>query len=173
MFFIGVEPPAELAEQVRHWQGGWGHSITAAHVTLRAPARLSPDQRRACQEAVQRAHPFTVELGGVQTFSERVIYLEASGAGLAALHAALVAAVDLPAGEFELECYHPHLTLAYRPHTGSWPQLLASAETEFAGLAREPLRFQVRQAALFGKEEPGQPYTVDERWGLAGEAKER
>ena len=147
-----------------------GHAITAPHVTLKAPGGLNAEQILACREVCLHTPPFEVQLGGVQTFEGRVIYLAASGKGLSALHAALVAAVGDPAGEFELDHYHPHLTLAlsYRPIQLPWPDVLASARSEFADLERAPLAFQAQQAVLFRKDVPGQPYQVAERWALGG-----
>ncbi|WP_310583133.1 2'-5' RNA ligase family protein [Deinococcus sp.] len=129
-----------------------------------------PQQALACREVCRRTPPFDLWLGGVQTFRGRVIYLAASGKGLSALHAALVAAVGTPAGEFELDNYHPHLTLAlgYRPVRYPWPDVLASAYSEFADLERAAVTCQVRDAALFRKDVPGQPYLEAARWALDG-----
>lgn len=169
-FFLGVLPPPVLSARILAWQRALGHVITAPHVTLKAPGHLSAEQLLACREVCRRTPPFNLQLGSVQTFGGRVIYLSSEGSGLAALHAALVAAVGHPAGEFELDSYHPHLTLAlsYRPIQPPWPEVLASARSEFADLGRAPLTFQVRQATLFRKDTPGQPYRDAERWALDG-----
>ena len=169
MYFVGLEPPAALKERVLGWQARFEHAITAPHVTLKAPGTLTPAQRQACREAAASTEAFDAEIGGAATFGERVIFLKAGGEGLTRLHAALVAAVGEPAGPFELSGYHPHLTLLlnWRPMLGDWQGALASAHTEFADLEAQPLRFTVRQVALFQKDEAGQPYTVAERWRLA------
>ncbi|WP_425147556.1 2'-5' RNA ligase family protein [Deinococcus sp.] len=152
------------------WQAARRHVVTAPHVTLKAPGPLSAAQQRACREAAERFGPFELELGGPQTFGERVISLRAGGEAVSRLHAALVAAVGDPPGEFELGGYHPHLTLAlaYRPLLGGWADALASARAEFADLDAQPLRFAVQAVALFYKDKPGQPYEVVERWMLEG-----
>ena len=167
-FFVGVLPPPELSARILAWQRALGHVITTPHVTLKAPGGLNAQQALACREVCRRTPPFDLWLGGVQTFGGRVIYLAASGKGLSALHAALVAAVGTPAGEFELDNYHPHLTLAlgYRPVRYPWPDVLASAYSEFADLERAAVTCQVRDAALFRKDVPGQPYLEAERWAL-------
>ena len=167
-FFVGVLPPPELSARILAWQRALDHLITAPHVTLKAPGKLNAQQTLACREVCRRTPPFDLRLGGVQTFGGRVIYLAASGEGLSALHAALVAAVGIPAGEFELDNYHPHLTLAlsYRPVQHPWPDVLASARIEFADLERAAVTGQVLDAALFRKDVPGQPYQEAEYWAL-------
>ena len=169
MYFIGIEPPHAVKERVLGWQATFEHSITAPHVTLKAPGQLTPAQRLACRETVAQVEPFDAQIGGVATFGQRVIFLKAGGEGLTRLHAALVKAVGEPAGPFELGGYHPHLTLMlnWRPMYGDWHDAHASAQAEFADLEAQPLRFTVRQVALFQKEEAGQPYTVAECWALA------
>ena len=169
-FFVGVLPPPVVSARILAWQLALGHVITAPHVTLKAPGNLNAEQVLACREVCRRTPPFDLQLGGVQTFGQRVIYLAAGGEGLSALHAALVAAVGDPAGEFELDQYHPHLTLAlsYRPLQLPWPDVLASAQTEFADLELAELDFQVQHAVLFRKDAPGQPYREAERWALGG-----
>jgi len=169
-FFVGVLPPPKLSARILAWQRALDHLITAPHVTLKAPGGLNVQQTLACREVCRRTPPFDLRLGGVQTFGGRVIYLAASGEGLSALHAALVAAVGTPAGEFELDNYHPHLTLAlsYRPVQYPWSDVLASARIEFADLERAAVTSQVRDAALFRKNVPGQPYREAEHWALGG-----
>ena len=169
-FFVGVLPPPKLSARILAWQRALDHLITAPHVTLKAPGGLNVQQTLACREVCRRTPPFDLRLGGVQTFGGRVIYLAASGEGLSALHAALVAAVGTPAGEFELDNYHPHLTLAlsYRPVQCPWSDVLASARIEFADLERAAVTSQVRDAALFRKNGPGQAYREAEHWALGG-----
>ena len=169
-FFVGALPLPVLSARILVWQLALGHAITAPHVTLKAPGGLNAQQILACREVCRRTPPSGLQLGGVQTFGGRVIYLAASGEGLPVLHAALVTAVGNPAGEFELGGYHPHLTLAlsYRPTQLPWPDVLASAHREFADLERAPLSFKVQHAVLFRKDAPGQPYREAERWALGG-----
>ncbi|MGI8748603.1 MAG: 2'-5' RNA ligase family protein [Deinococcus sp.] len=168
--FIGVRPPPELSDRVLRWQARLGHQITPPHVTLRAPPGLREAHLPACEAACEGVPSFELELGGVGTFGRRVISLSAAGPGLRRLHRALVEAVGLPSTTQELDGYHPHLTLALarRPLAGSWEDALASARAEFAKLDAQPLHFQVREAALFRKERPGQPYRVAALWPLGG-----
>lgn len=173
-FFVGLRPPPLLAERALAWQRSLGHEITEPHVTLKAPGRLSELHTAACGEVCRHAAPFPVRIGGVQTFGERVIYLRAEGAGLAALHHALVAAVGQEPGDFEMDNYHPHLTLAVnwrpmRPGVGdSWSEVRASAEAGFADLVRTPLDFTAHEVVLYRKNAPGQPYLEDRVWMLEG-----
>ena len=168
-FFVGVVPPPALTERVLAWQARLEHVITAPHVTLKAPGQFSESQLAACERACARTPAFEVQLGAVQTFPDRVVYLSASGPGLHALHTELVTAAGLSAGPFELAGYHPHLTLAlgWRALSGSWADALASAQAEFADLERVPLRFTVTEAALFQKDRAGEPYRTVSRWPLA------
>ncbi|WP_407570434.1 2'-5' RNA ligase family protein [Deinococcus altitudinis] len=177
-------PPAPLSARIVGWQQALAHAITAPHVTLKAPGHLSAAQLDACAEACRTAPAFEVGLGSVQTFGERVVFLEAVGAGLHALHARLVAAVGESATPFELTGYHPHLTLAlgWRPFRlggpqegehgkGSpeaWNEVLEHARASFADLQATPLSFAVTEAALFRKDPPGQPYHEVTRWNLEG-----
>lgn len=169
-FFVGVLPPADLAGRVLAWQARLEHVVTAPHVTLKAPGQFSGARLAACERACARSPAFEVRLGGVQTFPDRVVYLSASGPGLHALHSGLVAATGQSAGPFELEGYHPHLTLAlgWRPLAGAWADVLASAQAEFADLEGAPLRFTVSEAALFRKDRAGEPYRQVARWPLSG-----
>ena len=169
---MGLRPPPLLADRALAWQRSLGHEITEPHVTLKAPGRLSESQIAACSEASRGAAPFPVQIGGVQTFGERVIYLRAEGAGLTTLHRALVAAVRQEPGDFELDNYHPHLTLAVnwrpmRPGVGdNWSEVRASAEAGFADLVRTPLDFTAREVVLYRKNAPGRPYVQDRVWTL-------
>jgi 2'-5' RNA ligase len=184
-FFIGVPPAPELSARIFRWQHTLEHVITVPHITLKAPGQLSAAQVAACRSVCQRTPPFVVSLGGVQTFGERVIFLDVqtTGAGLHALHSGLVKAVDdlndqpdsvdRTAG-FELERYHPHLTLAlsWRPiqfkHVQDWAGVLASARAAFADLEALPLQVEMQEGVLFRKDRPGEPYQEAERWPLEG-----
>ncbi len=170
ILFIGVRPPPELSDRVLRWQARLGHQVTPPHVTLKAPPGLCEAPLPACKTACESVPPFELELGGVETFGRRVISLSAAGPGLHRLHRALVEAVGLPPTAQELGGYHPHLTLALarRPLAGIWEDALASARAEFAELDARPLHAQVREAALFRKERPGQPYRVATLWPLGG-----
>jgi 2'-5' RNA ligase len=179
-YFVGVRPPALLAQQICLWQQRLGHVITEPHVTLKAPGRWEDGQIEECRLACQRMPRFQVRVGRVQTFGERVISLTVSGPGLNALHGSLVAAVGEAPGTFELSAYHPHLTLAlsWRPMTGrpagssgldwplNWVSVLASAQTEFAALQDAPLEFEAREAVLYRKQRPGEPYHEADCWAL-------
>lgn len=171
-FFVGLIPPPEFAARVLAWQAALGHVITAPHVTLRAPRQeqqATPALLEAFRHTCARTRPFSVTLGGVGTFGERVIFLKVGEAGVGRLHADLVAASGEAPGEFELGAYHPHLTLAlsWRAVRVDWADALASARAEFADLEAAPLDFTVREAALFRKTTPGEPYREAARWGFA------
>jgi 2'-5' RNA ligase len=185
LYFVGAVPPDPLSAWISGWQLDLAHVVTSPHVTLKAPGHLNAAQLAACAEACRLTPAFEAVLGGVQTFGERVIFLEAAGAGLHTLHARLVAAVGESATSFELGGYHPHLTLAvsWRPFRvgglesghpgdwdklGDWARLLDHARASFEDLRSAPLPFCVTEAALFRKEAPGQVYREITRWKLEG-----
>ncbi len=171
-FFVGTLPPPALSVRISDWQARLEHVITAPHVTLKAPGQYRAAPLTAFGQVCGRTSPFEVAIGGVRTFPDRVIYLEAVGAGLKALHTELVAATGPPPGAFELAGYQPHLTLAlgWRPLRLDWPEVLASAQEEFAALEAEPLRFTVREVVLFRKDRPGERYQEETRWKLKGQS---
>ena len=168
-FFIGITPPPEFAARVQRWQAGLEHLVTAPHVTLLFPAEL-PERRwvEAASSVAARHSPVPVRLGGPDSFGSRVIFLKVDAPGLHAVHTDLVEALNEPPGEFALEKYHPHLTLAlaWRPMNTRWQPAVSSARHEFAGQDTRPLEFVARELVLFGKAAPGQPYTERARFAL-------
>ena len=169
-FFIGIVPPPELTARVLSWQARLEHVVTAPHVTLLAPADLPEAQwQRVAAEVAARHAPVAVKLGGPDFFGSRVIFLKVDAPGLQAVHTDLVQTLAQPPGEFALKNYHPHLTLAlsWRPMNMSWDEAANSAHSEFGELDTVPLSFTARELVLFGKAQPGQPYTERARFALA------
>ncbi|GGJ82239.1 2'-5' RNA ligase family protein [Deinococcus aquiradiocola] len=173
MAFVGLRPPPDLAAQVTAWQARMGHVITEPHVTLKAPGPYTPAQLGALRAACAAHPPFDVTLGGVRMFGQRVVYLRVDGDGPHRLHAALVGALDLPPGEFELQHYSPHLSVAlgWRPVrpdlNGDWNAVQDDARQEFAALETAPVTFRVTGAVLYRKPVPGAPYRPGAEWPLA------
>ena len=169
-FFIGIVPPPELTARVLRWQAQLEHIVTAPHVTLLAPADLPEAQwQRVAAEVAARHAPVAVKLGGPDFFGSRVMFLKVDAPGLQAVHTDLVQTLGQPPGEFALNNYHPHLTLAlaWRSLNTSWDAAVNSAQTAFGELDNAPLTFTARELVLFGKAEPGQPYTERARFALA------
>ena len=170
-FFIGITPPPEFAARVLAWQAKLEHVVTAPHVTLLAPAGLPEERWQSVAEQVAARHaPAPVTLGGVDGFGDRVIFLRVDAPKLRFIHADLVATLGEAPGEFALENFHPHLTLAlsWRRMNVDWEEAVSGAHSAFADLAAEPLTFTASALALFGKAEAGQPYTERGRLELSG-----
>lgn len=168
-FFVGITPPTEFAARVFSWQAGLEHIITAPHVTLLAPAAGPQRRWQAAAAQVAANHlPVAVKLGGPAFFGSRVIFLKVDAPGLHDLHRALVEALGDQPGEFALEHYHPHLTLAlsWRAMNLPWDGAADRAQQVFGELDAQPLTFTARELVLFGKVEAGQPYTERDRFRL-------
>ena len=168
-FFIGITPPPDFAARVLAWQTRLEHVITAPHVTVLAPAGLPERGWVQAAASVAASHqPVSVRLGAPDVFGSRVIFLTVEAPGLQAIHTDLFHTLDGTPGQFALDKYHPHLTLAleWRVMNLRWPQATESAQHEFGELAEQPLEFTARDLVLFGKAQPGQPYTERARFAL-------
>jgi len=170
-FFLGITPPPELSARVLAWQAELEHVVTAPHVTLLAPAELPLEHWKSVAGQVAARHaPVLVKLGGPDFFGARVIFLRVDAPDLRAVHADLVHTLGETPGEFALENFHPHLTLAlsWRSLNVGWAEAVRRAQATFAGLDAAPLMFEARQLVLFGKDGAGQPYTERGRFDLGG-----
>ncbi|WP_161883376.1 2'-5' RNA ligase family protein [Deinococcus alpinitundrae] len=168
-FFIGITPPPDFAAHVLAWQAELEHVVTAPHITLLAPAELPLEHWQSVAEQVAARHtPARVKLGGSDFFGSRVIFLRVDAPELRPIHADLVQTLGEAPGEFALENFHPHLTLAlnWRSLNVGWAEAIRHAEATFAGLDAAPLTFEARQLVLFGKDTAGQPYTERRRFDL-------
>lgn len=168
-FFIGITPPPELTARMLAWQAKLEHLITPPHVTLLAPAALPQQHWQSVAAAVAKRHasaPMT--LGGVDFFGSRVIFLSVDAPALRDIHRDLVNELGQSPGDFSLENYYPHLTLAveWRSLNTTWEAAVQSAQLEFGDLKGRPLNCTAFQLVLFGKDEEGQPYTERQRFGL-------
>lgn len=168
-FFIGVTPPPGLTARVLAWQAKLEHIITPPHVTLLAPATLPQERWQSVAAAVAERHaPAPVTLSGVGSFGTRVVFLSVEAPALHGLHRDLVSEFGQAPGDFSLENYHPHLTVAleWRSLNTPWEEAVRSAQREFGDLDTQPLRFKASQLVLFGKDEVGQPYTERQHFDL-------
>ncbi|AWN22072.1 hypothetical protein DKM44_01475 [Deinococcus irradiatisoli] len=168
-FFIGIVPPPPFAARVRAWQAKLNHDVPEPHVTLLAPAPVPEARWHAVAALVAtRRTAAEVRLGGVERFGDRVIFLKVDAPELGILHRDLVETLGEAPGEFALDKYHPHLTLAlsWRPMNSGWTEALKSAQAEFGFIDLAPLSFEARELVLFGKAAPGHPYTERQRFAL-------
>ncbi|GAA4013950.1 2'-5' RNA ligase family protein [Deinococcus rubellus] len=169
-FFLGVTPPPDVAARVLAWQTELEHVTTAPHVTLLPPTER-PEARwqQVARQIAARHAPVPVKLGHPDFFGSRVIFLRVDAPGLETIHADLVHTLGEAPGEFALENFHPHLTLAlsWRSLNVGWAEAVRSAKATFHDLEAEPLSFTASELVLFGKDETGQPYNERGRFGLS------
>lgn len=131
--FVGAFPTGELAEQiqqVRQEIDSKTAQITAPHVTLAGTYWRNGEATRAgaqglidkLDELTGKLNAFTLELGGIRTFGERVIYLGVQPTGpVQAVRRALINTI----GADKHRRFRPHLTLAMRLKQPAFAETLA------------------------------------------------
>lgn len=141
------------------------------HVTVKAPNNLDSDlawqERVAALCALRPA--FSVNVQGVDTFGDRVIFLSVQGEGVHRLHEALLEALGkAPHGAFEGASFAPHLSLVlgWKALHVSFHEALHSARATFA----QESSFQAESVWQFVKFVPGQSYEIERNFPLAGPA---
>lgn len=132
--FVGAFPTGELAEQiqqVREAVDSKTAKITAPHVTLAGTYWRNGKPTRAGAKGLidkfdtlsGKLSAFDLELGGIQTFGERVIYLGVKPTDpLLAVRRALLNTI----GEDKHRKFKPHLTLAMRLEQPAFDETLAT-----------------------------------------------
>ena len=135
--FVGAFPTGELAEQIQQLREEVDYKtsqITAPHVTLagtywrngtptRSGARGLIDR---LDTLADRLNKFDLELGGIQTFGERVIYLGVKPTDpMLAVRRALLNTI----GQDKHRRFKPHLTLAMRLKQPAFGETLAELQT--------------------------------------------
>jgi 2'-5' RNA ligase len=131
--FVGAFPSGELADsiqQVRERVDSQTAQITAPHVTLAGTYWRNGDPTPAgAQGLIDRLdtlagklRAFELQLGGIQTFGERVIYLGvAPSEPMLSIRRALLNVI----GEDKHRRFKPHLTLAMRLEQPAFAETLA------------------------------------------------
>jgi 2'-5' RNA ligase len=131
--FVGAFPTGELAEQiqqVREQVDGKTAKITASHVTLAGTYWRNGKPTHAgaqglidkLEELTGKLNAFDLELGGIQTFGERVIYLGVKPTDpMLAVRRALINTI----GEDKHRRFKPHLTLAMSLEQPAFDETLA------------------------------------------------
>lgn len=134
--FVGAFPTGELAEQIQAVRQAYDPQtavITAPHVTLagtywRVGKPIATNERPFIEQLTQLQpglSPFTLELGGIYTFGNRVIYLGVKPTNeLLHIRQALLAVM----GRDKHRHFRPHLTLAIRLPETAVPDTLAELQ---------------------------------------------
>jgi hypothetical protein len=175
-FLLAVLPPPQLAERIGRFRAAQHLRDAAAvpHVTIKARSGLSPDLawQAPLQEVVARHAPVPLSIGGPRVFSNgTALYLETDGPAAVQLHLALLEALqDRESGGrffgYEGPGLKLHLSLALKRRGVDLPEVLAAAQSEFADLEREPLRFSGHAITLMRKPGPGGFYAPLQEWPL-------
>ena len=148
--------------RVVKFQAQLGHVMTPPHITLLSPSvRPETIWVKLARAVAARHHPTVVQLGGVGTFGSRVIFLTPDAPGLRPIHDDLVRTQGQAPGQFDLDHYHPHLSvvLSWRPLSVGWTEALKLARQEFGELDTAPVHFTASELVLFRKDAPGGIYT--------------
>jgi len=131
--FVGAFPTGELAEQiqqVRQDADSKTAKITAPHVTMAGVYWRNGKATRAgaqglidkLDELSGKLRTFDLDMGGIQTFGERVIYLGVKPTDpIQAVRRALINTI----GEDKHRRFKPHLTLAMRLEQPAFGETLA------------------------------------------------
>ena len=131
--FVGAFPTGELAQslqQVREEVDGKTAKIIAPHVTLAGTYWRNGEATRAGAQGLidkldalsGQLNGFDLQLGGIQTFGDRVIYLGAKPTDpMLAVRRALINAI----GQDKHRRFKPHLTLALRLEQPAFDETLA------------------------------------------------
>ncbi|TCZ80052.1 2'-5' RNA ligase family protein [Paenibacillus albiflavus] len=120
-YFIGIVPPDEYKEQIASFRNRWDSNrlrdVVEPHITVKAQGGLTKDMRwlKKVREVCSSVQGFQLTLTEPATFGTTVIFLGVQSKGIYDLHKRLVDAVS-PSPEvikhyFELDNFHPHLTL--------------------------------------------------------------
>ena len=175
-FLLAVLPPPQLAARIGRFRAAHHLKDAAAvpHITVKARSGLSLDLewQAPLQEVVARHAPVPMSIGGPRLFSNgTALYLEASSPAAVGLHLALLEALQVRESGVRFFGYEGpglklHLSLALKRRGVDLPEVLTAAQTEFADLEREPLRFTGHTITLMRKAGPGGFYAPLQEWPL-------
>ncbi len=134
--FVGAFPTGELADrlqQLRKEVDGQTAVITPPHITLAGIYWRNGKPTRAgaqglidkLEQLSDNLHPFDLQLGGIHTFGERVIYLGVKTTDpMLAIRRALINTI----GADKHRRFKPHLTLAMRLEQPTFGEVLAKLQ---------------------------------------------
>lgn len=142
--FIGIVPPPNLSEAIRHIQLQYGDNRTEPHITLRPPMMIAENEKwlNAIREIASSFPPLTITLPCTGMFGTRVLFIEVEGSDLYKLEKALVPVIK----PFEKDSsytdqpYHAHLTLG-RLNVGFTTKALQDMRQLADDMLKEPVEF--------------------------------
>lgn len=162
-YFIGIVPPVEYRECIRHFRERWKsarHVTTEPHITVKAQGGLTYDLVwvDAVRHVCSAMDPFGVTFAEPRAFGETVVYLDVNAPRLRAVHERLVDCLLLSPETlqpyFEGDSYVPHLTLgqsSWGMTHGELQEMHRDAGTELASLGT----FTAAGLQIFRGSEPG------------------
>jgi 2'-5' RNA ligase len=116
-YFLGIEPPASLADSVHQFQRERAAEALAPHITVKAPCGLSSDAAwlPTVKKVCQHFAAFQVQIDGIGSFGNSVLFLRVLSPGLINLHNYLIDELGTSSADqnacYEGNQYSPHLTL--------------------------------------------------------------
>ncbi|WP_442599798.1 2'-5' RNA ligase family protein [Neobacillus sp. D3-1R] len=120
-YFIGIVPPNEYKEQISSFRNRWDNNrlkeVVEPHITVKAQGGLTEDMTwlKRVREVCSSVQSFQLSLTEPATFGTAVIFLGVQSKEIYELHKLLVDTVsplpELVERYFELDNFHPHLTL--------------------------------------------------------------
>lgn len=146
-YFIGIVPPDEYKRQIAAFRDRWASNglreVVEPHITVKAQSGLTQDLvwlgqvRKACASFTR----FRISLSEPSTYGTAVVYLSVESQEIYDLHRRLMAAAA-PSPElvfrYELDGYHPHLTLGQTRFGMQETEILEMSEQAKAALAPFP-----------------------------------
>ncbi|MCZ8517002.1 2'-5' RNA ligase family protein [Paenibacillus filicis] len=120
-YFIGIVPPDEYKEQIAVFRNRWVSNrlkdVVEPHITVKAQGGLTEDMRWLdnVRETCSSIKSFLLSMSEPATFGNAITFLGVESEEVYDLHKRLVDTVS-PSPElidryFELDRFHPHLTL--------------------------------------------------------------
>ncbi|WP_454191303.1 2'-5' RNA ligase family protein [Paenibacillus sp. Marseille-Q7038] len=120
-YFIGITPPDDYKEKIVTFRGRWSRNrlndVVEPHITVKAQGGLTVDLHwsESVRKACSLIPSFQLTLSDPGSFGSDVTFLNVKTNNVIDLHKKLVKVI-LPSQElldryFEMDKYHPHLTL--------------------------------------------------------------
>lgn len=168
-YFLGLQPPAFLADSVLRFREKWGVEGVEPHITVKAPCGLGNFETwlETVQQVCQTQPGFSVSVEGVESFSSTAVYLRVKSPNLISFHQRLIRALGISEADqrlcFEGVRYIPHLSIVHlKPAVPIIPrvfiELLASASVTF----KKQVVFQPDVLVVYQKEEASEYRPVSE-----------
>lgn len=120
-YFIGITPPDDYKAKIMAFRDRWSsnrlNEVVEPHITVKAQGGLKVDLRwlENVRQACSLIQSFQLSLSEPGSFGSAVTFLSVESSNVIDLHRRLVNAIS-PSQEildqyFEMDQYHPHLTL--------------------------------------------------------------